>query len=377
METHATSRPFASLARFVIWSLNVVVPKGKRAVLRTTPDFDATSRVLSRHLVERGVHVTILVDGAPQRRPRWLADGVPTIRVHSFGGLLAYCRSRYIFYTHSLYLSPKPPSRQVVVNLWHGMPLKKIGVLAEDSRLPKFTYTLATSETFAKIISMSFAVDTSQVLLCGLPRNDSLIEDSPSASVHGPFGRPYVVWMPTFRQSQMGAIRKDGDSAGGLPSSQQIDGVVDALNDAGIDLVVKMHLMADVGEKQRFSRPGVLLVDDEWLVERGLTLYDLLRSSLTLVTDYSSVAVDYIVTGRVPVLVVADLLQYVATRGLNFDVEDFEILGVLASEFDSLPAAVFEAIRRTPDRRARTLFYSVPTEGACRSLLDQLRIVAP
>ena len=63
---------------------------------------------------------------------------------------------------------------QVVVNLWHGSPLKKIGNYLDDKDENYFTYLLAASDFFAPIMQKAFNCGAEQVKVCGHPRNDAM-----------------------------------------------------------------------------------------------------------------------------------------------------------------------------------------------------------
>lgn len=79
-------------------------------------------------------------------------------------GIYFYFRARYVFYTHGMYPGVLIPKNHIVVNLWHGMPLKKIGFLTNDKNniytIPKAKYTIATSKMFQEILSNVFHMQT-------------------------------------------------------------------------------------------------------------------------------------------------------------------------------------------------------------------------
>lgn len=63
-----------------------------------------------------------------------------------------------------------------MVNLWHGMPIKAIGLLDGKSKedICYSDYLIATSEFYRKIMADPFDMHLDQVLTVGLPRNDVL-----------------------------------------------------------------------------------------------------------------------------------------------------------------------------------------------------------
>jgi CDP-glycerol glycerophosphotransferase (TagB/SpsB family) len=84
----------------------------------------------------------------------------------------------------------------------------------------------------------------------------------------------------------------------------------------GIHLVVKLHPMSP---RRGLGEHGGLSIWDEYaLDEHGLTLYELLGHADALVTDHSSVWIDYLLLDRPMVFSIADLDAYAATRGHYF-----------------------------------------------------------
>ncbi len=79
-------------------------------------------------LVQRGYRVTWLTHGHLPRRPDYPSGRVGFLSRWSIRGHWHYLRSNLVLYTHGLYGFAKPVPGKVVVNLWHGMPVKQIGI---------------------------------------------------------------------------------------------------------------------------------------------------------------------------------------------------------------------------------------------------------
>src|SRR5699024_3403368 len=134
-------------------------------------------------------------------------------------GLWRYFRARYVFYTHGIFGYARPPASKTVVNLWHGMPIKRIGL--DDARAPmQATFTVATSPLFQKIICKAWGLPVDRVPITGLPRNDRLIRAAAYTRVVQPTSSKLILWMPTYRRSVIGDQRAEGsagrESPGGL-----------------------------------------------------------------------------------------------------------------------------------------------------------------
>lgn len=252
---------------------------------------------------------------------------IKIIKLKSFLGILNYMTSKHIFYTHGALNGIECLGKQIVVNLWHGMPLKNIGYLDNKTEedVAHFTFTIATSEQFQNVISKVFRVDKSKVLITGLPRNDKMNKFRNILNKLGIDGKRYnkkILWMPTFRKSSVGDKRNDGISKDGqlpLLSSEELKDFNTYLNDNNILLLVKLHPM-DSLQKSDFcelSNIKIIVNDDFEIIEEQL--YSIFNEIDALITDYSSVYFDFMILNKPIGFVMDDLGEYNSSRGFVFD----------------------------------------------------------
>src|SRR5690606_34282907 len=122
-----------------------------------------------------------------------------------------------IFFTHGSTLNSFS-KRQVVVNIWHGLCFKPVGILIGNKGI-KADLTVSTSEFTKPMFMKSFGVSYEKVIGSGYPRNDILIREKPNAALYrqklnlGHFEK-VIIWLPTYRKAVIGEIRNDGTEAG-------------------------------------------------------------------------------------------------------------------------------------------------------------------
>ncbi|ENZ0175022.1 CDP-glycerol glycerophosphotransferase family protein [Providencia rettgeri] len=307
--------------------LNVLCPKDKnKVVFCGYPDFDDMLRGLLPCLTHR--KVIILISNEANKVPDWVKlENVTYIKKYTLLGFWHIVSSKYIYFTHGLYngFDTISSKRQLVINLWHGMPLKNIAKLDGAISWPVSHKVISTSPIFQGIMSRAFDVDLSCVMVCGLPRNNILLQ-SPSIklrhSLKENFSKMYV-WLPTYRVSNKGDVRIDGD----ISSIFGMDGiVVDELNDKlkrlNALIIIKPHPMA-VYDDLKKSYSNIKLVDEEWILNNNTSLYEILSISDALITDYSSVFVDYLLLNRPIIFTLSDLKQYSSNRGFCLELPEF------------------------------------------------------
>jgi CDP-glycerol glycerophosphotransferase (TagB/SpsB family) len=332
----------------VIGLVDLLLPRKRGVVIRTFPDFDDQGLELARALRVAGAEPVIwLVTGHPGPAP----DGLDVVAGRSLRGVLAYGRARVVAHTHGLYRVPPRSRRKTFVNLWHGMPVKRLEPEPAVARRQTDLVTV-TSRLHGDHLRETWGVGREVVVETGLPRNDRMVRaatESPPLALDEIAGeRPLVVWLPTYRRSVTGDIRLDGDEFGNcfeFPGAD--DASVAALADRlGVQVLVKPHPMAP--PVVTGSSRGLTVWDDAALADRELTLYEVLGHATVLLTDHSSVWVDYLLVDRPLVFTIGDLERYADTRGHYFVPLADHLPGPIATDLASLEAHLADALGTDP-----------------------------
>jgi len=369
--------------RHLVYLIYRVIPKRNQAVVYGWPDFEDNALALQAGLDQTTVSkVILLVTGSPAPAGFELGQKTIVVRKNSLRGAWYFLRARYVFFTHRSFMFRFPP-KVVSVNVWHGMPIKKIGWMLEGNRGYASKYALATSDFWAGIVNASLR-PFGDTLVTGLPRNDRL-----HAAGNGCWERlgltaaiadkKIIGWLPTYRKSVTGEIRSDGVDPGNIFGMEGVS--PEALNEflrrrQGF-AIVKPHPMAGRAANRQLS--NLLIIDDAWLRNHATSLYALLGQCDLLVTDMSSVVVDYLVLDRPVIHLIADLAEYRASRGFSIEpVEDY-FAGPLATDAGELFTQLAAALRgddshRDQRRRIRHLFHTHPDANATQRLLEALHL---
>ena len=317
----------------LFYLLNHIIPKTQnKTVFCSFPDLEDMLRGLLPHLNGR---VIVLVKTPNVVRPSWLPVEVELVKKLSLVGISHLLTARYIYYTHGLlsFFRIISSKKQLVVNLWHGMALKNIGLLDGKSNPPQCHKTICTSKFFQKIHAKAFGMKQEDVLITGLPRNDILTKQTTNAkllTIKENYSNCYV-WLPTYRKSEEGDIRVDGDTSNIFCFESfdyfKLNKILSEKNEL---LIIKPHPMAvlDVFEEKLSN---IKIINEHWLTNKDTTLYELLSISDALWTDYSSVFVDYLVTNKPILFIVPDLDAYRNSRGFTFDIKQITLPGITVS----------------------------------------------
>ncbi|WP_236718511.1 bifunctional glycosyltransferase family 2 protein/CDP-glycerol:glycerophosphate glycerophosphotransferase [Actinoplanes sp. TFC3] len=307
----------------------------------TGRQYSDSPRAVHEELVARGLpleHQWVSVDG--QAPLPHTAEPVPLWSKRWYEALAT---ARYIVTNQHLPEWFRRREGQVVVQTWHGTPLKRIGfdiadVQFTDKRYleklaqetPNWTY-LVSPNTFSSPILRSAFHFEGELLEIGYPRNDVLLRDRTEildrvrAAVGIPADRKIVLYAPTWRD--------DDHSGGAYRLSLQLD-VQEAAQRLGDDHVLLVRRHPNVLDEIPGAGNGFV-----YDVSAYPDMADLLAAADILITDYSSVMFDFAGTGRPILFFTYDLAHYRdELRGFYFDFEAEAPGPLLATSEDVIDA---------------------------------------
>ena len=182
----------------------------RHVVVYGWPDLEGNAVEVVRYLLaETEVPVYWLVEElSPLAACEHLAPTASRGRLHvvprrSVRGLMVYLTAAMSFFTHGLFLSPKPGRRKVVVNLWHGDGPKANG--GEGRTAQRSSFVVSGTRLFGEHKATYFGLAQSQLIVTGNPRCDQFARpcsDEGLKRLGVDPGRPFLMFMPTYRKSR-------------------------------------------------------------------------------------------------------------------------------------------------------------------------------
>lgn len=294
---------------------------------------------LLRHEISKGFH--IILDGRELRE--YKGSNIEHVCHGSLVSIWRFLRSKYVIYDNGIYGS-RSTKRQVSVNTWHGMGLKRIGYYGASSKkthVQTATHVLAYSPCFRHTMAYAFGVPPDNVMITGEPRNDYLLANNNSLEMFGVPKANYakiIMWMPTYRVSSRAESRDDGAPYEyGIPmlSSDNIHVLDRYLSERRILLIVKYHSLQNIALPQK-QLNSIRFLTSQDVMESEEPLYSLLSQSDALITDYSSVYLNYLLLNRPICFAYDDLELYASKRGFMFPDVESMMPGFKARSFDQL-----------------------------------------
>jgi CDP-glycerol glycerophosphotransferase (TagB/SpsB family) len=307
-----------------------------------------------------------------------------------FPGAVVYARSRAayrVFFRSSLVITSRGMlhstfypfffvrSRKTLINLWHGIPLKRLGLQTKGTWEGKmgpetqtFDYWIACSKYEQLSLAACFALNIDRIWITGTPRNDILFRHA--SAPRPPAGPRQILYAPTWR---------DGLDCVSLFPFDDFDAVVlnRFLEEHDCQLVIRVHPNErglNLGRFKEFDR----IVIDDGSTSRSVQQH--LCEVAVLITDYSSIYLDYLILDRPVLFIPYDIDDYAAKRGLFYDYESVTPGPKLRSQADLIRelASALRSPGRDAARRARVraMFHEIDDGGASQELRRRIRVLA-
>jgi len=232
---------------------------------------------------------------------------------------------------------------QVVIQSWHGFPLKTLGLLdKKDERnlayLLNMTQNsdivLSYSTLYSTIFNSCFPLTYEYYEITGMPRNDFLFLDRANAirniskitglKEHDLLATRLVFYAPSYRVTN---YRTDGKELGDIIQktffSQEF---IDFIDKNNYFVIIKLHPFEDFKAlelRKNLRTNRITFLTNADLEQNFTDFYELLPAGDILITDYSSIYFDWLLTGKPVIFFVPDADTYAELR--NFLLEPLDI----------------------------------------------------
>ncbi|WOI21260.1 CDP-glycerol glycerophosphotransferase family protein [Marinobacter salarius] len=243
---------------------------------------------------------------------------------NSFSGIWCLIRSKYVVVSHGIGdfgVLKGIASERIVLVVWHGTPIKNIGLydpfLAKSQskirRLLRETKTwdffFVNSEIEKHYISSAFALYPEKVFVTGSPRNDILLR-APELGIEASNKIPVLLYAPTFRD--------DASEGAFFPFP---DVCYEHLAEMFLKVGVRVHLRPHPNDMLSKLQANELAkrFPSTFIFDPSNTFIDqILLSSVALITDFSSIYFDALLIKKPVILVSGDIFNYSNSRGLAY-----------------------------------------------------------
>lgn len=233
---------------------------------------------------------------------------------------------------------------QIRVQLWHGHGFKAPAMVTLEWQ-DSFEYMTVTSAFYGNVHKGIFGLRADQMLVTGTPKEDWVYHPLQDwrERLNIPKAGKYVMWLPTYRnpesvnsQHLTEEILHEDTHMPIMESVEMLDALNERLASLDIVLIVKLHPIEnqDANALNGLQYSHIMFLRGERLTEEDIQINQLLGNIDALISDYSSVIVDYMLLDRPIGIIVEDEKEYRKHRGFVF--EDIEecLPGILVHDYE-------------------------------------------
>lgn len=264
--------------------------------------------------------------------------------------------------------------KAVITQLWHAEGVfKRFGLhinqpdevrALEIAGNKKLDFVVCSSEGVSELYSEAFGISKYKVLPLGAPRTDHFFKRINAERLRADFDKLYpeckgkrlVLYAPTFRDNSEDDKR--------LLDNLDIEAFNDRFGD-DTRLLVRLHPQVHTAEK---ALNGATDVSDY------KKLNDLIRLCEILITDYSSICMDFALLEKPIYFYAFDLEKYAADRAFYHDYESY-VPGPVARDFQTLLNLINNNVSQTYNKRMLDFkFYNfgIPDGNATKRVVDYI-----
>lgn len=328
---------------------NFPIPLSKSIILESNPDLSDNTYSLYKHLISNNIN--------DKYKIYWFVDDkshfkdINTKNVYFINAfrnlsLLEKIKKYYINTTASYIIDcnkfvQKKNIHQKRLHLCHGMPYKLVAEYCNATG--DVDFLLSLSPFFDDNLSNLHLIKKDQIIDLGFPRNDDLFnkeKDIKTLFENKNYSK-IILWLPTYRQrtNKNSNLSMKTSFQLGLPIIYNVDNLrlLNALlKDLDILLVLKPHPAQDLSLIKAEDLSNFIILTNKDLENKNINLYEFLGQTDALITDYSSVYYDYLLTDKPIAITTDDFEEYKKVFDFVYDNIFDVIKGEYVNNFDEL-----------------------------------------
>lgn len=284
-------------------------------IFESSPDFQDNTRYIYEEMINREYNKKYKIFWLVHDLKKFKNIKIENVFFISNCGIKNMIRAQYVIYKakciidSNLYIG-KRNKNQIRIYTTHGMPIK----FSPDycNQMGKTDCIISTSSHFNSMYEDFYHVKKNQIAITGYARNDALFKSKEILYQQIERSKT-ILWMPTYRNHK-DWVSNDSTTniffTYGVPcieSGEELRELNDVLIKEKILLIIKLHPAEDKSKMLSMSLSNIKILDINYFDDGHKTIYDYLGKVDALITDYSSIYYDFLLTKKQIALAVPDL----------------------------------------------------------------------
>lgn len=358
------------------------------------PDFSSNAKPLYEYMVKRY---------GDKFNYTWIVYNKKTVEKLKSSGINAiligtdefkkYIPTTDVFFTTQGNLDRDKTPKSIYVELWHGVGLKPTGYMCKNpseddiigySHMKNiFDYVIAPNDFWRTTHSAMLNIEFGKTKSLGMPKLD-YFKYSPGVenisrvlNIDVTKYKKRIIYMPTFKNgfSHHDSNNVNKDNIFNFEQYDEND-LEKFLEKNNYLLCVKRH-PGDKTKYRKIESDYIKNIDDNKLLKYGISVNEILNGFDMMITDYSSVGVEWSFFEKPIMYALGDFEEYVENRGIVFSNIDFWLFGPKVTTLTSFKKECTKLFNdntyyKLEREKARKLFFSDLNDGGCDKLCEFL-----
>lgn len=243
-----------------------------------------------------------------------------------------HMKAKFIMVTHGFLVPSRwKKEEQIYVMLWHGCGYKDTSNKGlENNGIRGLNLVFVPGGLFIKAKAKFWKISEKFLLPMGQPRYNWMLQITHQALNYAEKfkngNEKIIIWMPTFRNAKRGRMLIRPEYLEGkieqfplLKNENDWKKIDDYCERYGISLLIKLHNYQKEYDIDFSKFTHIFAITNDDIERNGVQLYEFLAVTDALITDYSSVAFDYLLLNKPIGFILDDFELYKKTRGFVFE----------------------------------------------------------
>ncbi len=202
---------------------------------------------------------------------------------------------------------------QKVINYNYCTPFKKGGIQDHTLSFNYIDFLCQTSTMCAEVVSSEYEASIDNFSIIGFARNDTLYDTDKEKEIENwlikneIFGKRIIFYVPTYRPE---LVDYTGLNIFGLKDNGELKKILDDYN---ATIITKLHPV----QRKYLAKLPENYISLEPTYE--FSIYDLFKYGSVLISDYSSISTDFLISKKPVIYLFSDIDKYDVERGFSFN----------------------------------------------------------
>jgi len=263
-------------------------------------------------------------------------DNLEIIKFRTITGLWNFIKSKYVIMKESdgYYQSYfQNNSHKIFVCLWHGIPMKTIGLLNKETNIKNqnkkdfnWTYFLVSSEIEKEIMKKSWKLSDDEIIIQGYPRNEYLLKNKKNELLKKEIRNrienkldfkptKIIMYAPTYRSIKPTKFFPFDDF--------EIKVLEEYCEQNDVLFILRTHINEYNDDQDGLVKLNNLLESKYFILGNDfIEMQNYLLTIDMLITDYSGSFFDFLLMDKPIYIMPYDYSEYEKRRGFSIDMSD-------------------------------------------------------